>query len=120
MIAAEPILDYGKYRIDKYTYFDCPPDCANCGNDRISYEVIDNTANDMIEAFETADEAIQCAENQIMWDWCLFDKLPYEVQGEKNNAMKSLLIWFISNTQWIAKHEGEQGVDNSNVKLLPK
>ena len=111
MISAETVLDYGSHRIDKYTYYDCPLDCANSGKDRISYEVYDNSVNDLIEAFDTLDEAIEHTENEIMWQWCLTDSFPVEVQGEHNQAAKALLIWIISNVRWIAAHEGKQGIE---------
>ena len=111
MISAETVLDYGSHRIDKYTYYDCPLDCANSGKDRISYEVYDNSVNNLIEAFDTLDEAIEHTENEVLWEWCLTDSLPTEVQEEHSQAAKALLIWAISNIRWIAAHEGEQGVE---------
>lgn len=114
MIRAEAMLDYGSHRIDRITYYDCPSDCANCANlgkDRVTYEVIDSIVNDLIEAFDTFEEAQEYAENQIMWQWSMADCLPSEVQNEHRKAVRSLLIWFISNTRWIAAHEGEQGIE---------
>ena len=111
MISAETVLDYGSHRIDKYTYYDCPLDCANSGKDCISYEVYDNSVNDLIEAFYTLDEAIEHTENEIMWEWCLTDSFPAEAQEEHNQAAKALLIWIISNVRWIAAHEGKQGIE---------
>lgn len=111
MISAETVLDYGSNRIDKYIYYDVPPDCANSGKDRISYEVIDNSVNDLIEAFETLDEAIEHTENEITWLWLMADCFPYEVQHEHRKAARSLLIWFIANIRWIAAHEGEAGME---------
>lgn len=110
MITAETVLDYGNRRIDKYAYFNCPPDCANSGKDRITYEVYDNSVGDLIEAFDTLDEAIEYTENEIIWHWLMADCLPYEVQTEHNKALKTLQIWYISNLLWIAEHEGEEGV----------
>lgn len=108
MIKAETILDYGSHRIDRYTY---SADVSATGKELIMYEVCDNSVNDLIEAFDTLDEAIEHTENEIMWLWCLTDSFPAEVQEEHNQAAKALLIWFIANIRWTAAHEGEQGIE---------
>ena len=108
MISAETVLDYGSHCIDRYTY---SADVSATGQELTMYEVYDNSVHDLIESFETLDEAIEHTENEIMWEWCLTDSFPQEVQAEHNQAAKALLIWFIANIRWIAAHEGEQGVE---------
>lgn len=108
MITAETILDYGSHHIDCYTY---SADVSATGKELTMYEAYDNSVNDLIEAFETLDEAIEHTENEIMWQWCLTDSFPQEVQAEHNQAAKALLIWFIANVRWLTVHEGEQGIE---------
>lgn len=108
MITAETMINYGSYTISRYTY---SADVSATGKELTMYEVYDNSVNDLIEAFDTLDEAIEHTENEIMWQWCLTDSFPQEVQEEHNQAAKALLIWFIANVRWIAAHEGERGID---------
>ena len=108
MITAETVLDYGSHHIDRYTY---RADVSATGKELTMYEVYDNCVHDLIEAFETLDEAIEHTENEIMWQWCLTDSFPVEVQEEHNQAAKALLIWIIANVRWLAEHEGERGID---------
>ena len=108
MITAETMINYGSYTISRYTY---SADVSATGKELTMYEVYDNSVNDLIEAFDTLDEAIEHTENEIMWQWCLTDSFPVEVQGEHNQAAKALLIWIISNVRWIAAHEGKQGIE---------
>ena len=108
MIIAETILNYGSHTINRYTY---SADISATGKELTIYEVYDNSVHDLIESFETLDEAIEHTENEIMWQWCMADSFPQEVQEEHNQAAKALLIWFISNVRWLALHEGGQGIE---------
>ena len=110
MIYIEPELDYGTCRIDRYTYF-------NNGKSRVMYAAIDNSANALIEAFDTLDQAIGYVQNEIMQQWAMADCLPQEVQDEQNEIAKELLVWFTANVRWIAAHEGEQGIERFRQEI---
>ena len=82
MITAETMINYGSYTISRYTY---SADVSATGKELTMYEVYDNSVNDLIEAFDTLDEAIEHTENEIMWEWCLTDSFPAEAQEEHKN-----------------------------------
>lgn len=110
MIFIEPALDYGNLRIDRFTY-------SNKGKSRVMYAAIDNSANALIEAFDTLDQAIEYAKTEIMQQWAMAGSLPQEVQDEQNEIAKELLVWFTANVRWIAAHEGEQGIERFRQEI---
>ena len=110
MIFIEPALDYGNLRIDRYTY-------SNKGKNRIMFGIIDNSGNELIEAFDTLDQAIGYVQNEIMQQWAMADCLPQEVQDEQNEIAKELLVWFTANVRWIVAHEGEQGIERFRQEI---
>ena len=65
MIKSEEIRNYGNASITKWVYYDCPPDCANRGNNRISFEVM--TANgDPLDAFGSFKAAKKFAQRWML------------------------------------------------------
>lgn len=65
MITATTVRDYPNYYIDKYIY---SADVSATGEELTAYEVYSKVIPDLIEAFDTLEEAIDYVENQQVWD----------------------------------------------------
>lgn len=74
MITIETVLDYGSHTIDCYTY---SADVSATGKGLTMYEVYNDNA-DMLEAFDSLQEAIDFIDNQTAWDRMLAALPPHE------------------------------------------
>lgn len=62
------------YTVEAYTY---SPDISATGEELTMYEVY-NSNGDMLEAFDTLEEAVDYVNNQIVWDRMIITLPPHE------------------------------------------
>lgn len=74
MINAETMINYGSYTISRYTY---SADVSATGKELTMYEVYNDNA-DMLEAFDSLQEAIDFIDNQTAWDRMIAALPPHE------------------------------------------
>lgn len=74
MITAETVKEIEGYTVTAYTY---SADVSATGEELTTYEVYNNNA-DMLDAFDSLQEAIDYVDNQIAWDHMIAILPPHE------------------------------------------